>query len=101
MHAAACGFAEEQNDQRRIDQKHILYRVILFLTTVTFRLFSRVLGADDPSFRPVMGKRGESCPAARAGGETTEGAVSAGVITPAVAARPRRPASAARQRAGA
>ena len=43
MHAATRGFAKEKNDQRRIDQKHILYRVILFLATVTFGLFSRAL----------------------------------------------------------
>ena len=32
----------------------------LFLATVTFRLFSRVLGADNAPFRPVMSKRRES-----------------------------------------
>ena len=103
MHPAACGFAEEKDDQRSIDQKHILYRVILFLATVTFGLFSRVLGADDTPFRPVMGKRGEHCPDATAGddGETADGDPSAGVITPAVSGTPSRRASAARLRAGA
>jgi hypothetical protein len=68
----ANGFAEEKDDQRRVDQKDILYRVILFLATVTFRLFSSVLGADDAPFRPVMGKRGKRglATGAESGGDT-------------------------------
>ena len=57
MDAAANGVAEEQDEERGIDQQDVLYRMILFLATVTVRLFSRVLGADNASFRPVMGKR--------------------------------------------
>jgi hypothetical protein len=37
--------------------------MVLFLATVTVRLFSRVLGADNAPFRSVMSKRGEFCPA--------------------------------------
>src|SRR3954447_23588688 len=59
MNAAADGFAEEQDDERGIDQQDVLYRVVLFLATVTVRLFSRVLGADNAPFPPVMSKRGE------------------------------------------
>jgi hypothetical protein len=33
--------------------------MVFFLATVTVRLFSRVLGADDAPLRPVMSKRGE------------------------------------------
>src|SRR5271165_4014983 len=75
-------FAEEKDDQRRVDQKDIFYRVILFLATVTFRLFSSVLGADDAPFRPVMGKRGESGPAT--GASSTK-------LTPRTAAPPSVP----------
>ena len=60
MDVPANGFAEEKDDQWRVDQKDIFYRVILFLATVTFGLFSSVLGADDAPFRPIMGKRGEA-----------------------------------------
>src|SRR3954453_5044888 len=74
MDAAANGVAEEQDDQRGIDQQDVLYRMVLFLATVTVRLFSRVLGADNASFRPVMSKRGEPCPALDA--ETGEGSSS-------------------------
>jgi hypothetical protein len=31
---------------------------VLFLPAITVGLFNRVLGADDASFGPVMGKRG-------------------------------------------
>ena len=51
------GVAEEQDNERGIDQQDVLYRMVLFLATVTVRLFSRVLGADNAPFRPVMGKR--------------------------------------------
>ena len=57
MDAATNGVAEEQDDEHGIDQQDVLYRMVLFLATVTVRLFSRVLGADNAPFCPVMGKR--------------------------------------------
>src|SRR3569832_1299631 len=62
MDAAANCVAEEQDDEHGIDQQDVLYGMVLFLATVTVRLFSRVLGADNAPFSPVMGKRGEPCP---------------------------------------
>ena len=88
MDAPANGIAEKQDGQRCVDQKDILYRVILFLATVTFGLFSSVLGADDAPFRPVMGKRGESdAVTGAADGDDTDGGFPA--------APPRRPLAAA------
>src|SRR3954464_4226561 len=58
MDAAANGVAEEQDDEHGIDQQDVLYRMVLFLATVTVRLFSRVLGADTAPFRSVVSKRG-------------------------------------------
>ncbi len=55
MDAASGGVAEEEDDEQGIDQQDIFYRMVLFLATITLRLFSRVLGADDAPFRPVMG----------------------------------------------
>ena len=55
MDAAANGVAEEQDDERGIDQQDVLYRMVLFLATVTLRLFSRVLG--NAPFCSVMSKR--------------------------------------------
>ncbi len=57
MDATPDGVAEEQDDEHGIDQQDVLYRVVLFLATVTVRLFSRVLGADNAPFRAVMSKR--------------------------------------------
>ena len=46
--------------------------MILFLAAITFGLLRRVLGADDLSFRPVMGKRGVSGVATGAGSSVNE-----------------------------
>ena len=85
-----------------MDQQDIFYRVVPFLATITFFLFSRVLGADDAPCRPVMGKRGASGVAA--GATTTgTGASSSGVPPVAVSTSetPSRWARALRERAGA
>jgi len=102
--APANGFAEKQDGQRRVDQKDILYRMILFLATVTLRLFSSVLGADDAPLRPIMGKRGRSGPGAGAvDGGVIGGDASADMATApvAVSGTPSRCASSVRQRVGA
>ena len=101
---AAChganGVAEEQDDEQGIDQQDVLYRMVLFLATVTVRLFSRVLGADNAPFRPVMSKRGEPCPAL--GAEAGEGEdSSSGATTSGPSETAKRCARAVRERAGA
>src|SRR3954465_1656648 len=98
MDAAANGVAEEQDGERSIDQQDVLYCMVLFLATVTVRLFSRVLGADNAPFRPVMGKRGEPCPAL--GAEAGEGAGSSSGAS-ASSETARRCARAVSERAGA
>src|SRR5262249_20780682 len=85
-----------------MDQQDIFHRVDFFLAAITRFLFSRVLGADDPPFRAVMGKRGD----ANAAGEpvtTGAGASSSGTTTVAASAfeTPSRWARALRVRAGA
>src|SRR3989442_6741944 len=72
-------------------------------STITRRLFSRVLGADDAPFRPVMGTRGDGGAAA---GTATPGVGSSSpsdVTTVAASASetPQRCARAVRERAGA
>ena len=57
MGAAAIRVTEKKDDEEGVDEEHIFHRVIFFLAAITVRLFSRVLGADDTPFRPVMGKR--------------------------------------------
>ena len=56
MGAAAIGITEKEDEKQRIDEQDIFDRMVLFLAAITLGLFSRVLGADDPPFRPVMGK---------------------------------------------
>src|SRR2546425_921712 len=78
------------------------YRMVLFLATLTVRLFSSVLGADDAPFRSVMGKKGETGAAAGTGA-TGAGASSSGATTVVASASetPSRWARAVRERAGA
>jgi hypothetical protein len=56
MGAAAIRVTEKKDAKQGIDEQDIFYGVVFFLAALTRRLFSRVLGADDAPFRPVMGK---------------------------------------------
>src|SRR5689334_3607893 len=102
MDAAAEGLAQEEDGEEGIDEQDIFYRVILFLAAITVGLFSRVLGADDASFRAVMGKRGD---AGTTAGAATRGVRSSskGVATLAASASetPSRCASVVSERGGA
>jgi hypothetical protein len=103
MDTAAVGVTEKKDDEQGIDQQDIFDGVVLFLAAITFRLCSRVLGADDPPFGAVMGKRGD---AGGVAGPATPGIGSSstsGVTTLAASAfeTPMRCARAVRERAGA
>jgi hypothetical protein len=101
MDAAAVGVTEKEDREQGIDQQDIFDRVVLFLPALTVRLCSSVLGADDASFRPIMGQRGDADVAA--GPVTTgAGASSSGATTGAASASetPSRWARAGRERAG-
>ena len=97
MGTAARGVTEKEDDEQGIDEQDIFDGVVFFLAALTLLLFSRVLGADDASFRPVMGKRGAGAVAMDAGSSAC------GVTTVAASASvtPRRCARAVRERAGA
>ena len=59
MHTATMGRTQKQGDERGIDQQEIIfYRLVFFLAAITRFLLSKVLRADDASFRSVMGKGG-------------------------------------------
>ena len=47
---------QKQDGEGGIDQQDIFYRMVFFLAALTRGLFKRVLGVNDPPFRPVMGK---------------------------------------------
>jgi hypothetical protein len=56
MDTAAVGIAQKKDQKEGIDEQDIFDCVVLFLAALTFRLCRRVLGADDASLGPVMGK---------------------------------------------
>jgi hypothetical protein len=97
MGTAAVGVAQKEDDEQGIDQQDIFDGVILFLPTITRRLFRSVLGADDAPFGAVMGTRGVS------GATTGVGSSSSGVtsVAASASATPSRWARAVSERAGA
>ena len=97
MDTAAVGVAQKEDDEQGIDEQDIFDGVVLFLAAITPRLFNRVLGADDASFRPVMGKRGESGVTVGAGSSSREPTTEAA----SASETPSRWAKAVRERAGA
>jgi hypothetical protein len=102
LDTAAVGIAQKEDREQGIDEQDIFDSVVFLLPTITFLLFTRVLGADDAPFGPVMGTRGEAGGAAGMG-TTGAGSSASGVTTVAAAASetPRRWARAERERAGA
>jgi pyruvate/2-oxoglutarate dehydrogenase complex dihydrolipoamide acyltransferase (E2) component len=102
MDTAAVGVTEKEDEEQRMHEQDVFDRVVFFLAALTVGLFSRVLGADDAPFRPVMGKRGESD--AATGAATTGAGSSASEPTREAAsasATPSRCVRASRERAGA
>src|SRR5215510_6066295 len=102
MDAPAVRRTQKQERERRMDPQDMFHRVVLFLAAITCRLCRRVLGADDPPFRPVMGKRGEAGAAAGTGATRAGSSSSASTTVAASASEtPKRYARAVRERAGA
>ena len=102
MGAAAIGVAEEEDDEQGIDEQDIFDRMVLFLAAITRGLFSRVLGADDAPFGPVMGKRGDAdAVAATAATGAASSASGATTVAASASETPKRCARAVRERAGA
>ena len=60
MDTAAVGVAQKEDREEGIHEQDIFDSVVFLLPAITLLLLNRVLGADDASFRPVMGKRGAS-----------------------------------------
>src|SRR2546426_2064701 len=98
MDATAIGVAQEENHKQRIHEQDVFDRMVFFLAAITVRLFSRVLGADDAPFRPVMGKRGEAGAEARGTDSSSRGATT---VATSASETPSRWARAVRERAGA
>ena len=102
MDAASEGLAQEEDGEEGIDEQDIFDGVVLFLAAITPDLFSRVLGADNAPFRPVMGKRGEA--GATTGTATTGADASASgatIVAASASETPKRCTRAMRERVGA
>ncbi len=98
MDAAAVRVAQKEDQEEGIDEQDIFDGVVLFLAAITRGLFNRVLGADDPPFRAVMGKRGDAGAVVRETGSSSGGATT---VAAAASETPSRWARAVRERAGA
>src|SRR5262249_7555016 len=102
MGTAAIGVAQKKDCEESIHEQDIFDRVVFLLPAITFLLFHRVLGADDASFRPVMGTRGEAGAAAGMGEPGADSSFSGTSAAAASASEtPRRWARAERERTGA
>ena len=79
--AASVGVTEKEDRERCVDQQHVFHRVTLFLAVITARLLSRILGALDTSFSPIVANRGQAGAGAAAGRSAgvEEGGVPPGV----------------------
>ena len=97
MGTTAVGVAQKEDEEERIDEQDIFDRVVFFLAAITLGLFSRVLGADNALFRPVMGTRGASGATTGADSSSRESTIEAA----SASETPSRCASAVRERAGA
>jgi hypothetical protein len=70
---AGIGLTQQENGQRGVDQQHVFDCVALFLAAITARLLSRILGALDAPFGPIVSKRGEASAGAAPGGSDVVG----------------------------
>jgi hypothetical protein len=98
MDATARGVAEEEDEEQGMHEQDIFDGVVLVLATLTVRLCSRVLGADDAPLRPVMGTRGETGVATTGAASSSSGATT---VAASASETPSRWARAASERAGA
>jgi hypothetical protein len=98
--AARRGLTQKENREHGIDQQHVFDRMILFLAAITARLLSRIRGALDTPFGPIVTTRGE----AGAGAGSADGGDPSGGTTMAAtsaSATPRRWANSVKDRLGA
>jgi hypothetical protein len=56
--AASVSVTEQEDRERRVDQPHVFQRVTRFLAAIRARWLSRILGALEAPFGPIVAKRG-------------------------------------------
>src|SRR5262245_22982093 len=97
MATDARGVAQQEDREQGMHEQDMFGGVVFFLAAITRLLCSRVLGADDAPFGPVMGKRGDSGTATGAGSSSRESTAEVA----SASEPPSRCARAVRERAGA
>jgi hypothetical protein len=92
MGAPGISLTAKDNCQRGVDQQLVFHRTASFLAAITARLLSRILGAHDAPFRPIVPKRGEAGAGATVGGSAAGEGPAVGMTRAAAlaAATPRR-----------
>jgi hypothetical protein len=102
---ARLGVTQKEDREHRVDQQHMFHRLACFLTTITARLFKRVLGARDAPFRAIVATRGagDARTGAAAGSSAGGGSSPVGTTRAAASASvtPTRCASSCQERLGA
>jgi hypothetical protein len=101
---ARVGLTQKEDHERGIDQEHVFDRVGLFLAALIARLLSRILGALEAPFGPIVANRGAAAAgAAAAGSSHTLGGSAVGLtmVVASAAVTPRRLASSVTHRVGA
>jgi hypothetical protein len=105
MGAAGIGLTQQEARECRVDQPHVLHRMVCFRAAIIARLLSRILGALDAPFGAIVPKRGAARIATAVAGGRSDGggapAVGATMGAASAAATPRRGANSVKDRVGA
>jgi hypothetical protein len=102
MGATALGITEQEDAEQGRDEQHRVDGVIPGLAALTGGLGRRVLGADEPPCRPILGTRGDAgTPAGTTAGARPAAASGGTTVAAAAAETPSRGGRALRARAGA
>jgi hypothetical protein len=105
MDTAGLCVTQQEDHERRVEQPHVLHGMARFLTAITARLLSRILGALEAPFGAIMANRGEmgADVGTTAGGSVgvRRSAVCTTMAAASASATPRRWTSAVKDRVGA
>jgi hypothetical protein len=101
MSAPGIRLTQTEDRERGSDPQHVLHRVACCLATRTARLRSRMLGALEAPFGPIVPNRGEGGAGAGTAADAGGGAGGTAMAVASASATPRRVANSAPDRLGA
>jgi hypothetical protein len=73
VRAAGRRLTQKEDRERGVHEPHVFHRMACFLAAITARLLSRILGALDAPFGPIVSTRGEVSAGAAPGGSDAVG----------------------------